>query len=136
RGMVGKNYTYQLSTSPVSGTFEGRRFNTFMGNTVTTTAMHDFNADNFDHSDLDFIGGASVTYGSGMREPITSTTGLGPLNEDRWADVEENEPDMTASPLLISETPDLSALGVEFGQDWKDNMQENWDANMAISIQG
>ncbi len=136
RGMVGKNYTYQLSMSPVSGTFSGRRLNTFMGNTVVTTAIHDFNADNFDHSDLDFIGGASVTYGAGMREPITSTTGLGPINSDRWPELEDVSPDMATSPLLISETPSNTSIGVEWGQDWKDNMRENWDSNMSIAIQG
>lgn len=135
-GMVGKNYTYQVLGTPASGTFDGRRFNTFMGNTAVTTAIHDFNADNFDHTDLDFIGGASLTFGGGMREPITSTTGLGPLNEDRWADYEEIEPDMLTSPLLMTETPDLSALGTEWGQDWKDNMRQNWDANYGVSYQG
>lgn len=135
-GQVGRNYTYQISASPVSGTFEGRRFNSFMGNTANVGVIHDFNADNFDHSDLDFIGGASLTFGAGMREPITSSTGLGPLNEDRWADFEDIDPDMLRSPLLITETHDLAGLGTEWGQDWKDNLRKNWDANAGISLQG
>src|SRR4029078_6578261 len=60
RGQVGKNYTYQLWETPVKGVFDGRRFNLYMGNTSTINCVHDYNADNFDHSNLDFVGGASI----------------------------------------------------------------------------
>ena len=69
RGMVGKNYSYQLSKTPASGVFEGRRFSSYMGNSCLQDVIEEFNADNFDHSDLDFIGGASITCGGGEREP-------------------------------------------------------------------
>lgn len=65
RGLVGKNYTYQLNRGTVSGSFEGRRFNQYMGNSCLQNVMHDYNADNFDHGPLDFIGGASVACGGG-----------------------------------------------------------------------
>ncbi|HMQ31793.1 MAG TPA: GMC family oxidoreductase, partial [Chloroflexaceae bacterium] len=52
RGMVGKNYTYQLVKTPATGIFEGRRLNQFMGNSSLLEIVQDYNADNFDHSDL------------------------------------------------------------------------------------
>lgn len=79
RGRVGKNYTYQLSKTPATGIYEGRRFNLFMGNGVVQNLIYEFNADNFDHSKLDFIGGASIYAGGGQRDPLTSTTDMPPL---------------------------------------------------------
>jgi hypothetical protein len=38
--------------------------------------LEDFNADTFDHSDLDFIGGALIACGGGEREPIGSAHNL------------------------------------------------------------
>ena len=135
-GMVGKNYTYQLLGTPAAGTFDGRRFNTFMGNTANTGVIHDFNSDNFDHSDLDFIGGASLTFGAGMREPVTSSTGMEPLNPDRWSEFEDIEPEMLKSPLLNTELRSLAGMGPEWGQDWKENLRKNWDAHAGIALQG
>lgn len=106
RGLVGANYTYQLSQTPVTGVFEGRRFNQYMGNACVQDALHDFNGDNFDHSDLDFIGGASVTAGGGEREPLTSVGGL-PVGEG-----ERN-----------------------WGRAWKEALR-GWDSVVGIDIQG
>jgi gluconate 2-dehydrogenase alpha chain len=82
RGLVGSNYTYQLVQSPVSMRFEGERFNQYMGNACVADALHDFEADNFDHSGLGFIGGASMTCGAGEREPLTSVGSL-PMGDGR-----------------------------------------------------
>lgn len=59
-GQVGRYYishTYYL----VRGLFSGRKLNLFNGAAAQGTAMDDFNADNFDHSGLGFIRGASVS---------------------------------------------------------------------------
>src|SRR3546814_12471074 len=40
-GLVGRNFTYQLVKSPVSGVFEGRRFNQIMGNSCLQAVIHD-----------------------------------------------------------------------------------------------
>lgn len=136
RGMVGKNYTYQLIKSPVTGVFDDRRFNLYMGNAVIAGAMHDLNADNFDHGDLDFIGGASVTVGAGAREPITSTLGLPAEMPEEFEEYEDIEPDMTKSPALMTELSDLAGSGVVWGQAWKDALRENWDNTISIAIQG
>ena len=75
RGWVGRNYTYQLTKGPVTGVWTGARFNTYMGNSCLQNVTHQFNADNFDHSGLGFVGGASITAGGGEREPITAALG-------------------------------------------------------------
>lgn len=106
RGMVGRNFTYQLVKGPVQGVFEGRRFNQFMGNSCNQAVIHDFNADNFDHSGLGFIGGASITCGGGERQPVLSVGGM-PVGE-----------------------------GMRWGREWKEDLRRNWDAVLGISIQG
>jgi gluconate 2-dehydrogenase alpha chain len=106
RGMVGKNYTYQLGGGGSSGMFEGERLNQFMGNGGIQALIHDFNADNFDHSDLDFIGGGSIGAGSGERNPISSVGGVSGANGESW------------------------------GQGWKDALKSNWDSITGVGIQG
>ncbi|HZP58404.1 MAG TPA: GMC family oxidoreductase [Dehalococcoidia bacterium] len=106
RGMVGKNYTYQLWETPVKGIFEGHRFNLFAGNTSTINCIHDFNADNFDHADLDFVGGASIFSATGEVDPVTSPADL-PLDND-----------------------------MAWGKSWKAELRKNWDAVVPITIQG
>jgi gluconate 2-dehydrogenase alpha chain len=106
RGMVGKNYTYQLGGGGSSGLFDGERLNQFMGNGGIQALIHDFNADNFDHSDLDFIGGASIGAGSGERNPISSVGGVSGANGESW------------------------------GQGWKDALKSNWDSIAGIGTQG
>lgn len=136
RGQVGRNYTYQLVQSPATGVFDDRRFNLYMGNGATGAVIHDFNADNFDHSDLDFLGGASMTFGDGQREPLTSTLGLPTLNSGRFSEYEDVSPDGTKSPMLITEVSDLGGSGVEWGQGWKDNLRQHWDNVVSVAIQG
>jgi gluconate 2-dehydrogenase alpha chain len=115
RDMVGKNYTYQHWTSPVTGVFEGRRFNMFMGNTSTINVIFDYNGDVFDHTDLDFVGGAKVFCGNGERSPLTAIN------------------DVLATPQS-GEGNDGGANG--WGQAWKENLKRNWDAFVPITIEG
>lgn len=105
-GLVGKNYTYQLGGGGSRGLVEGERLNTFMANGVVQTLIHDFDADNFDHSDLDFIGGASIGSGGGQRNPISSVGGV------------------------------PTETGKSWGQDWKDALRKNWDSVISIGTQG
>lgn len=136
REQVGRNYTYQLSQTPVTGVFDERRFNTYMGNGVVNGVIHDFNADNFDHSDLDFIGGASVTFGGGQREPLTSTLGTPTNDSGQFSDYEDLSADMMKSPALYTELEDLAGSGVEWGPSWKERLRRNWDNIAGIGIQG
>ena len=48
----------------------------YMGNTCTMNIIYDYNADNFDHSELDFIGGMQLYSEPGEREPVNSVTDL------------------------------------------------------------
>jgi gluconate 2-dehydrogenase alpha chain len=106
RAMVGKNYTYQLGGGGSAGLIEGERLNRFMGNSCTQSLIHDFNADNFDHSDLDFIGGGSIGSGGGENNPISSAGGV------------------------------PTASGRNWGQEWKDALRQNWDSMVNVGIQG
>ncbi len=105
-GMVGKNYTYQLGGGGSSGRFDGERLNQFMGNSCNQALIHDFNADNFDHSDLDFIGGASIGSGGGERNPISSVGGVPTQSGTNW------------------------------GKEWKESLRSNWDSIAGIGTQG
>ena len=105
-GLVGKNYTYQLGGGGSSGFFEGERLNQFMGNGAMGALIHDFNADNFDHSDLDFIGGGSISAGGGERNPVGS----------------------------VGSVPTES--GKTWGQEWKDALRSSWDSYAGVGIQG
>ena len=55
KGTLGKNYCYQILPG-ANGYFE-EQMNTFMGAGALGMTIDDFNGDNFDHSDLDFIHG-------------------------------------------------------------------------------
>jgi gluconate 2-dehydrogenase alpha chain len=135
-GMVGRNYSYQLSQSPVTGLFEGRRLHQYMGNAGVQAAIQDFNGDNFDHSDVDFIGGASITCGAGAREPLTSSLNLAASQDGPFSDYEGSESDGAVGPGLSTEFGSLSGSGVEWGPDWKENLRNNWDSYLGMSIQG
>jgi gluconate 2-dehydrogenase alpha chain len=133
RGMVGKRYTYQLLGSPATGVWEGRRFNSYMGNSAVNNLIHDFNADNFDHSNLDFIGGASVEAGSGAREPLTSAPNMPPLEPPEEGAASGAGPRFATIPYAASS---LVGDGKEWGQAWKENLRRNWDSYMSLGIQG
>ncbi|HEX2863393.1 MAG TPA: GMC family oxidoreductase [Deinococcales bacterium] len=83
RGQVGRNCTHQIWQDTALGLFSGHRFNLYAGNTSTLNVIHDFNADNFDHSGMGFNGGASIFSCAGERDPLTSVDGL-PLNGPKW----------------------------------------------------
>ena len=106
RAIVGKNYTYQLGGGGSSGLIDGERLNRYMGNSCTAALVHDFNADNFDHADLDFIGGASISSGGGETNPISSVGGV------------------------------PTASGKTWGQEWKDALRQNWDSLVSVGTQG
>jgi gluconate 2-dehydrogenase alpha chain len=105
-GFVGKNYTYQLGGGGSAGIFPGERLNQFMGNSCVQSLIHDFEGDNFDHKDLDFVGGGSIGSGGGERTPI-STVGSVPTSS-----------------------------GKSWGADWKEALRQNWDSVVSIGIQG
>jgi gluconate 2-dehydrogenase alpha chain len=84
RGHVGKNYTYQIYPQTVVGLWEGKRLNMYMGNTCTITILYDFNGDNFDHKDLDFVGGMQLFSEGCERQPVTSVNKLTTADGKSW----------------------------------------------------
>lgn len=140
RGRLGHNFTYQLSKSPVTGVFEGRRFNLFTGNSCLQNVIHDFNSDNFDHSNLDFVGGASITCGGGERQPLTSTLSMPVMDVE--ADGSNGDEDENGNggqrprPQIAGEVGSLAGSGTEWGMAWKENLRRNWDSFVSIGIQG
>ena len=70
RGTLGKNYCYQIL--PGATGFFDDQMNTFMGAGALGMTIDDFNADNFDHSDLDFIHGGSLSITQTGARPIES----------------------------------------------------------------
>ena len=71
QGVVGARYTF----NPASGgavLFNDKYFNQFIGTGALLQAMDDFNADNFDHSSLDFIDGPFIAFGQFGNGPATS----------------------------------------------------------------
>lgn len=80
-----------------------------MGNGTTLKATYDFNADNFDHSDLDFIGGAQIYTTTGERDPVTT------------ADV---------VPVAAEQQGKK-----KWGQDWKDALRGEWNSYADIGLE-
>jgi gluconate 2-dehydrogenase alpha chain len=72
RGQVGRNYTYQVFLQPARGLWEDRDFQFYMGNTSTVNFVYEYTGDNFDHSDLDFIGGSQIYSEPCERSPVAS----------------------------------------------------------------
>lgn len=76
KGTLGRNYCYQIE--PGATGFFDEQMNTFMGAGALGMTIDDFNADNFDHSDLDFIHGASISFVQSGSRPI----GTNPVPSD------------------------------------------------------
>jgi gluconate 2-dehydrogenase alpha chain len=74
RGVVGKNFCYQTQSS-VSVFLRKHWINPFLASGSSGTVIDEFNNDNFDHSGLPFLGGASinttVTNGRPIRARLT-----------------------------------------------------------------
>ncbi|KQN57783.1 MULTISPECIES: GMC family oxidoreductase [unclassified Erwinia] len=82
RGTIGRNYNYQTCSS-VTGFFDNEHMNPFIGGGALAVQIDDFNGDNFDHSHLDFIGGAGIMGFSTNGRPIQNMDGLRPGTK-RW----------------------------------------------------
>jgi gluconate 2-dehydrogenase alpha chain len=81
-GQVGRHYMAHV-TPFVFGLFPGRRLNLFSGLWSQATCVDDWNADNFDHSGLGFIGGALLAAPQELK-PIAAASGPLPASVPRW----------------------------------------------------
>ncbi|GAC1667587.1 MAG: GMC family oxidoreductase [Steroidobacteraceae bacterium] len=60
QGVVGRNYSYQTTSSVAAFFGEDVIINPFMASGASGTVINDFGGDNFDHSKLGFIGGGYI----------------------------------------------------------------------------
>jgi gluconate 2-dehydrogenase alpha chain len=80
-GQVGRNAMSHVYVG-VDGVFPGRRLNRYGGTWPQCTSLDDFNADNFDHTGLGFVGGGCV---SAIQEAKPIATALStPPSVPRW----------------------------------------------------
>jgi gluconate 2-dehydrogenase alpha chain len=82
KGVVGRNYAYQ-TISGAGVFFENETLNPFIGAGALAQAVDDFNADNFDHTNHDFIGGGNMLIHSTNGRPIGLGNGV-PPGTPRW----------------------------------------------------
>jgi gluconate 2-dehydrogenase alpha chain len=80
-GVVGRNYSYQTG-GKVAVFFDDIEFNPFIGGGMIGTCIDDFNADNFDHANLGFIGGGYLAVQNSGFPPIKGK--LLPPGTPRW----------------------------------------------------
>ncbi len=69
-GVIGKNYAYQVLKGGAVGFFENKEFNLYAGAGALGMSIDDYNGDNFDHKDLNFIHGANISYTQTGKRPI------------------------------------------------------------------
>src|SRR5471030_3074227 len=81
-GVVGRNYAYQ-TVSGAGMFFENEMMNPFIGAGALAQAIDDFNGDNFDHTNHDFIGGGVALVHSTNGRPIGLANGV-PPGTPRW----------------------------------------------------
>lgn len=64
KGVIGRNFNGQFNITFLGarGFFDDQKFNLYAGAGALGTTMSDFAADNFDHTDLDFINGGAIEY--------------------------------------------------------------------------
>jgi gluconate 2-dehydrogenase alpha chain len=81
-GQVGRHYMAHV-TPFAFGLFPDRRLNLFTGPWSQATCVEDFNADNFDHAGLGFVGGATLTAAHEVK-PIAAASAPLPPSVPRW----------------------------------------------------
>ncbi|SFE56487.1 GMC family oxidoreductase [Alteribacillus iranensis] len=81
RGTIGKNYCYQVIVG-TDGFFDDQKFNVAMGSGGLAATLDNFNADNFDHTDHDFLHGGSILMGQYAKRPIANNQV--PPGTPRW----------------------------------------------------
>ena len=73
-GVIGKNYAYQNNCGGSVGYFEDKEFNLYAGAGALGTSIDDFNGDNFDHSNLNFLHGGNIALTQTGKRPIANNT--------------------------------------------------------------
>jgi len=74
KGVIGKNYSYQVNGGQTTGFFNDKEFNLYAGAGALGMEIDDFNGDNFDHSDLKFLHGAGIRLSQTGLRPIANNS--------------------------------------------------------------
>ncbi len=72
KGVVGRNYAYQVLSAASIMLKKGTYLNPFIAAGATGMVSDDFNGDNFDHSGLGFVGGSSISANQSGGRPIST----------------------------------------------------------------
>lgn len=70
RGVIGKNYAYQVLKGNAVGFFNDKEFNTYAGAGALGILLDDYNGDNFDHSNVKFVHGGGISLTQTGYRPI------------------------------------------------------------------
>jgi gluconate 2-dehydrogenase alpha chain len=81
KGTLGKNYAYQIVSS-VDVFYDDKLLNPFIGAGALGMVVDEYNGDNFDHTNLDFIGGGYIAAWNTNGRPIE--THLTPEGTPEW----------------------------------------------------
>lgn len=81
-GVVGRNYAYQMNGGISLFFKDDKYFNPFAASGTTGMYIDEFNAENFDHSRLGFIGGATISATTTGGRPIQQMTL--PASAPKW----------------------------------------------------
>lgn len=74
QGVIGKNYAYQVGGARATGFYDDREFNLYAGAGALGMELAEFNGDNFDHSDLNFLHGAGIRISQTGYRPIANNS--------------------------------------------------------------
>ncbi len=84
KGVIGRNFNGQFNITflGATGFFDDQKFNLYAGAGALGATMSDFAADNFDHTDLDFIHGGAIEYRQYGNTALASN--IVPKDTARW----------------------------------------------------
>lgn len=100
KGVIGKNYAYQVQKGSAVGFFEDVQFNLFAGAGALGMCLDDYNGDNFDHSDLNFIHGGNIRHHQTGQRPIQNNRV--PSDTPKWgAEFKKNSLKYANSVLTV-----------------------------------
>lgn len=74
KGVIGKNYAYQTNGGAATGFFDEKQFNLYAGAGSLGMEIPDFNGDNFDHSNLNFLHGAGIRISQTGQRPVATNS--------------------------------------------------------------
>ncbi|GAB4075132.1 hypothetical protein GCM10028778_26350 [Barrientosiimonas marina] len=104
KGMLGKNFTSHytgLGGNAATGFFEDKKFNTFAGAGGLGSVMDDYNGDNIDNSQTDFLHGFNLSIFQDGAAPISNNRV--PMGTPRWGkEFKENSLHYAYRHLVVS----------------------------------